>query len=144
MAAENALIASLRDRVGRVEAARKAARRSGWVRVALGVILFLLLAADRPGRGNPAEGAGAWLNAHRSSAHYEDRFTIVAEQWNATFPDRSENHDTAQGRWRPLNLERPPFGFPPPLRVLNEKCTEAGGAFRDKSLAVWWLQDLAV
>lgn len=42
MAAENALIASLRERVVRVESARKAARRSSWMQVVLGIFLFVL------------------------------------------------------------------------------------------------------
>lgn len=42
MHTENARMVSLRERVNRVEAARKAARRSGWMRVLLGVFLFLL------------------------------------------------------------------------------------------------------
>ena len=46
------------------------------------------------------------------------------------------------GDWRPLNLERAPFGFPPPREVLREGCTEQGGTFADKSLGLWSVNDL--
>ena len=47
------------------------------------------------------------------------------------------------GDWRPLDLERDPFGFPAPLELLNERCTEGGGIFADKSLGLWRTADLA-
>lgn len=59
-----------------------------------------------------------------------------------TFPDEATNLDIVSGDWRPLNLERPPFGFAPPLLVLNEGCTEGGGRFADKSLGLWRCADL--
>ncbi|OKL57270.1 hypothetical protein UA08_07586 [Talaromyces atroroseus] len=62
-----------------------------------------------------------------------------------TFPGHPVNNDEfLLGMWRTLNLERPPFGFPSPLKVINERCTEAflGDSFTDKSLALWPLEDL--
>lgn len=59
-----------------------------------------------------------------------------------TFPDRERNHDIATGEWRPLNLGKAPFDFPPPIQVINEKCTEANGAFADKALALWKISDI--
>lgn len=59
-----------------------------------------------------------------------------------TFTGPRPNHDIATGGWRTLNLTLAPFNFPPPLRVVNEKCTEGGNAFSDKSLGVWALGDL--
>ena len=56
-----------------------------------------------------------------------------------TFPGREENQDIQTGGWRPLNLERAPFGLPRPLRIISEKCTERGGIFSDKSLGLWRL-----
>jgi SAM-dependent methyltransferase len=53
-----------------------------------------------------------------------------------TFPGRS-NRDIVTGDWRPLDLERSPFDFPKPVRVLNEECTEFDGAYCDKSLGLW-------
>ena len=54
-----------------------------------------------------------------------------------TFPRTRQNVDVVTGDWRPINLEMPPFNLPPPERILNEECTEAGGAFADKSLGLW-------
>ena len=52
------------------------------------------------------------------------------------------NIDIVTGDWRPLNLERPPFGFPPAHELINEQCSEGNGAFRDKSLGLWRIADL--
>lgn len=46
--------------------------------------------------------------------------------------------------WRPINLEVYPFNFPKPLQILNEGCTEGDGAFADKSLGLWRLEDLTI
>ena len=60
-----------------------------------------------------------------------------------TFTGRTENLDIATGGdWRPLNLQIPPFSFPPPLRLVNEGCTEGRNMFTDKSLGFWRLADL--
>jgi hypothetical protein len=60
-----------------------------------------------------------------------------------TFSECEVNEEIATGDWRPLNLEREPFAFPPPAELMNERCTEAGGAFADKSLGLWRTADLA-
>jgi hypothetical protein len=54
-----------------------------------------------------------------------------------TFPGQEINEDIVTGGWRPLNFERAPFHFPPPLEIINEQCTEMNGIFGDKSLALW-------
>ena len=59
-----------------------------------------------------------------------------------TFPPR-ENVDIITGDWRVLNLEKAPFNLPPPLFLLNEKCTEVEGNFADKSLGLWKIEQLA-
>lgn len=60
-----------------------------------------------------------------------------------TFVDHDVNEDAADGDWRLLNLELPPFNFPPPVAVLNEGCTEADNGYLDKSLGVWRIADLS-
>ena len=60
-----------------------------------------------------------------------------------TFPDEARNEDIRTGDWRPLNLEAPPLGFPPPLARLLEGCTEQTGLFADKSLGLWRVADLS-
>ena len=59
-----------------------------------------------------------------------------------TFPERSENCDIAPGKWRPINLETKPFCLPQPWKIINEQCSEADGAYSDKSLGLWHLTDL--
>lgn len=60
-----------------------------------------------------------------------------------TFPAHSTNTDIVVGKWRPLNLERPPFNLPPPRRLIVEGCTEKNGRFADKALGLWRTDDLA-
>ncbi len=60
-----------------------------------------------------------------------------------TFPNGAENEDIVTGDWRLLDLERAPFSFPPPVRLLDEGCTEGAGLFADKSLGLWRVSDLA-
>ena len=59
-----------------------------------------------------------------------------------TFPDNEVNEDIVTGDWRVLDLERAPFHLPAPMRIVNEGCTEGGGAFADKSLGLWRTADL--
>lgn len=59
-----------------------------------------------------------------------------------TFPNRTRNWDIESGDWRPINLTIAPFNFPPPLKLINECCTEDGGIWSDKSLGLWKITDL--
>jgi hypothetical protein len=59
-----------------------------------------------------------------------------------TFPDAPKNIDIVTGGWRVLNLQIEPFNLPPPLRVIVEGCTEAGGRYSDKSLGLWRVEDI--
>jgi len=59
-----------------------------------------------------------------------------------TFTRRQRNYDIATGQWHTLNLEAPPFMFPPPLNTINEQATEGGEAYKDKSLGLWRVADI--
>jgi hypothetical protein len=59
-----------------------------------------------------------------------------------TFPALRANSDIADGDWRPLNFELPPFSLPAPVAVILERCDEEGGAYADKSLGVWRADEL--
>jgi hypothetical protein len=59
-----------------------------------------------------------------------------------TFTECDRNEDIVTGDWRIINLEKPPFSLPPPIEVINEKCTEGGGTYADKSLGLWRIADL--
>jgi hypothetical protein len=39
-------------------------------------------------------------------------------------------------------LQLPPFNFPKPLKLIDEKCTEYNGKFADKHLGLWLLNDI--
>ncbi len=54
-----------------------------------------------------------------------------------TFLEHKSNQDIADGDWRMLNLERPPFNLPRPEAVIVEGCTECNGAYADKALGFW-------
>ena len=59
-----------------------------------------------------------------------------------TFTSCEQNRNIATGDWRPLNFEIAPFSFPQPLMVINEECTEGSGAYSDKSLGLWRVEDI--
>ena len=76
-----------------------------------------------------------------------DNFRRSGATWllTTTFTAPRENQDIATGEWRPINLERAPYGFPPAVEVVNEQSDEVDeelGAFPDKSLGLWRLADL--
>jgi hypothetical protein len=75
------------------------------------------------------------LNFRRSGARY---------LLTTTFPQVRTNSDIEIGSWQPINLEREPFLFPKPLALINEKCTEAGGRYADKSLGLWLLSEIGL
>jgi hypothetical protein len=58
-----------------------------------------------------------------------------------TFPGRV-NKDIKTGGWRPLDLQNDPFYFPPPIKLINEQCTEEYGRYSDKSLGLWAIENL--
>lgn len=76
-----------------------------------------------------------------------DNFRRSGATWllTTTFTGDRVNRDIEIGDWRPINLERAPYGFPRPVDLINEESDEVDeelGAFPDKSLALWRLADL--
>ena len=64
-----------------------------------------------------------------------------------TNPRVRQNHDIITGSYRPINLERPPFGFPPPIRYLAESPVRGPGPGderhqREDCLGLWRIRDL--
>lgn len=59
-----------------------------------------------------------------------------------TFSGCEENKDIVTGDWRIINLEKTPFNFPKPLKLINEKCTEGEGTYSDKCLGLWKISEL--
>ncbi len=68
-----------------------------------------------------------------------DNIRRSGSRWllTTTFLHLADNRDIEDGDWRPLNLQRAPFGFPEPEAVIVEGCDEAGGDYADKALALW-------
>jgi len=81
---------------------------------------------------------------------FQDAFTALRNVCNSdstyllttTFASDRRNIDILTGSWHPLNLESPPFSFPPPLKLISEGCTQSGGAYSDKSLGLWNIVDI--
>ncbi|MBR0832848.1 class I SAM-dependent methyltransferase [Bradyrhizobium manausense] len=59
-----------------------------------------------------------------------------------TFPEWDDNRDCEDGDWRALNMTMPPFNWPSPRELINERCDEGDGGWRDKSLGLWRLDEL--
>lgn len=69
-------------------------------------------------------------------SHSEFKYLLTT-----TFTELVSNSDTERpGPWRPLNLTRPPFNLPPPLKILRER--NDGDNFADKSIGIWRISDL--
>jgi SAM-dependent methyltransferase len=58
-----------------------------------------------------------------------------------TFVRMMHNRDIVTGRVRYINLQKEPFNFPEPLRIINEECTEQNGECSDKSLGLWKIDE---
>jgi hypothetical protein len=77
--------------------------------------------------------------AHIARAIHNMRRSGAIWLITTTFTELQNNHDCEDGDWRPLNFCRPPFDWPAPAALLDERCDEAGGGYRDKSLGAWRL-----
>lgn len=82
----------------------------------------------------------SFANVDRALAQFRmsgARFLLVT-----TFPEWDGNQDCEDGDWRALNMEKAPFNWPAPHALINERCEEGGGGWRDKSLGLWRLDQL--
>jgi len=77
--------------------------------------------------------AGAAIAAFRRSG---SRYLLAT-----TFVGRARNQNVPTGGWRVLNMQAAPFGFPPPLALIDERCTGGEGKYRDKRLGLWTLRE---
>ena len=75
----------------------------------------------------------ALANLRRTGAEYLIATTFIGDRTNI---------DIANGEWRPLNMQHPPFLFPSPLELVDERCHHTGGIYADKRLALWRFKDL--
>ena len=58
-----------------------------------------------------------------------------------TFTATTNNKETANAIWRPLNIQQSPFNLPQPIEIINEHNTH-DSAYPDKSLGLWYLKDI--
>jgi SAM-dependent methyltransferase len=79
-----------------------------------------------------ADIRAAIANCKRSGAKY---------LLTTTFPGAA-NRDIRTGGWRPLNLQAPPFGFPPPVATIDEVPAGVQHDYPDKKLCLWELASL--
>jgi Methyltransferase domain len=82
----------------------------------------------------------SFANIARAVARFAEsgaRYLLVT-----TFPEWDSNRDCEDGDWRALNMERAPFNWPSPHALINERCEEGDGGWRDKSLGLWRLDEL--
>jgi len=77
------------------------------------------------------------LAALRNICNSESKYLLAT-----TFTGRKNNQDIATGQWYPINLEIAPFKLPPPREIINEKRTEGGDAYKDKSLGLWRVSEI--
>lgn len=59
-----------------------------------------------------------------------------------SFPAVNSNKPLGKKFFRPINLQIPPFSFPPPVYSIDEKCIIDRGLYKDKILGLWLLSDL--
>ncbi len=57
-----------------------------------------------------------------------------------TFTEQAANKNIQTGQWRPLNLQKAPFNFPEPMRLIHEDQVVENGF--DKCLGLWRIADL--
>jgi hypothetical protein len=105
------------------------------------------------GPGSTRERAASFLLCRDALVHLSDVAIIGALRNLAatgaeyllatTFVGERPNPNIANGEWRPLNMQRPPFSFPTPLELVDERCHHTGGIYGDKRLALWRFNDLA-
>ncbi len=78
------------------------------------------------------------------AARAVERLRASGSTWllTTTFPGLDVNADKPSGRSRLLNLEKAPFGWPPPVELVEEDSTSERRTTFSKSLGLWRLADL--
>jgi hypothetical protein len=59
-----------------------------------------------------------------------------------TFPTTGTNVQIVTGQWRAIDLQKPPFNFGPPQRLIVEGAADLHGQRADKMLGLWRVEDL--
>jgi len=61
-----------------------------------------------------------------------------------TYIHRGSNFDIKAGGWRAINLEKPPFNFPKPIKVIWEDNLDDFGMYHDKCMGLWDLSEIKI
>lgn len=59
-----------------------------------------------------------------------------------TFPAVNKNINIVTGEWRALDLCKPPFNFPAPIKIIIEQCKEENELSSSKCLGLWKISDI--
>lgn len=54
----------------------------------------------------------------------------------------TKNQDTHLGKWRPINLQIPPFSLPKPLLTIDTDYADRGKYYSGNSMSIWDIKDL--
>lgn len=79
-------------------------------------------------------------NAHVFRALTNIKVSGAKHLLTTVFTKREINEDITTGSWRPINLQLPPFSFPPPVMIIDEQCPTDG--YSDKCLGLWLTADI--
>jgi len=60
---------------------------------------------------------------------------------STNYPNDGLNIEIKTGDWRPINLCRPPFSLPDPLKIYQETFNNEKGQQKDKMLYLWRIED---
>lgn len=60
------------------------------------------------------------------------------------YPAVESNVDTSGTHWRPLNMEKAPFNFPPPITFFSTDYTDNGQHYPGNGMGLWRISDLSV
>lgn len=82
---------------------------------------------------------------HLSYAHIFQALANIKKSGSAYFlvthfAERGQNNDIFTGEWRAINFQKPPFNFPEPIRLLDDRYD--GPNYYDKFLGLWKIGDL--
>lgn len=84
---------------------------------------------------------------HLSEPHVKEAVANIkasGSTWllTTTFPNLGTNEEIVTGEWRRIDLQKPPFGFPAPDRMIAEGMEHEKGQCPDKMLGLWQIKNL--
>ncbi|MBV6438462.1 MAG: hypothetical protein EPGJADBJ_00086 [Saprospiraceae bacterium] len=84
---------------------------------------------------------------HLSFEHIHQAVTRIKHSGSTwllctSFVQNKFNYDIRDGLWRTLNMQKSPFRFPPPERIIPDNQLLESGVYRDKALCLWRVSDI--